>query len=273
MQLAFNLDPTPLPEQRSSPGIGRHERVLQHRDVRLTYTLQRSRRRSIGLTISEEGLKVTAPSWVSLQQIDQAVIEKFDWVLKKLYAQQARQQRLQQAASNWRSGGTMTYLGCSVQLQCNTPDNPTHRGKLWFDGDPQSPQSGDCLWMPLPPDSDTEQVRDLAHGWLQRQAKECFGQRLGIFEANTGLRPSHWRLSSATGRWGSCTADGKVSLNWRLIHFDLDVIDYVIAHELAHLRQMNHSPAFWDEVKSICPNYMSAYQVLKGLSPGDTPAL
>lgn len=273
MQLAFNLDPTPAPEPRSSPGVGRHERVLLHRDVRLAFILQRSRRRSIGLTVSEEGLRVTAPSWVSLQQIDQAVIEKFDWVLKKLHAQQARQQRLQQAASNWRSGGTMAYLGRQVELQCGTHDNAAARGQIWFEGDLHNPTAGDRLWLPLPPAADTEQVRDLAQGWLQRQAKACFATRLEQFEGHTGLRPTSWRLSSATGRWGSCTADGTIRLNWRLIHFELPVIDYVIAHELAHLRQMNHSPAFWDEVKTICPDYLKAYQKLKGLSPGDTPAL
>lgn len=273
MQLAFDLDPIPIPEPRSAPGIGRHERVLVHEDVRLVFVLQRSRRRSIGLTVCEQGLRVTAPSWVSLQQIDQAVLEKFDWIQKKLQAIQVRQHKRQVAASNWRSGGMVAFMGCRIELQCGAHDNAAARGQVWFEGDIDAPQHGDCLWLPLPPDSETEQVRDLAQGWLQRQAKACFAQRLDHFESQTGMRPSSWRLSSATGRWGSCTTDGKISLNWRLIHFELPIIDYVIAHELAHLRQMNHSPAFWEEVKAICPEYMKAYQALKGLSPGDTPAL
>lgn len=273
MQLAFELDPIPAPEPRSKPGIGRHERVLVHRDIRFEYTLQRSRRRSIGLTVCDEGLKVTAPSWVSLQQIDQAVIEKFDWILKKLQAQQARQQRLRQAESNWRSGGSISYLGCRIELQCGSNEHVQARARTWFSGDVDRPQSGNQLWLHLPPDSEASQVRELAQGWLQQRARACFERRLAHFESITGLRPSRWRLSSATGRWGSCTADGNVSLNWRLIHLDLSIIDYVIAHELAHLRQMNHSPAFWDEVKSICPDYLAAYRALKGLSPGDTPAL
>lgn len=273
MQLAFNLEPPPAPEPRSAPGIGRHERVLQHNDVRLVFTLQRSRRRSIGLSVSEQGLKVTAPSWVSLQQIDLAVLEKFDWVQRKLQTFQVRQHKRQLTASNWRSGGIVAYLGQSIALECGPHDNPEARAQVWFDGQPEAPKTGDKLWLPLPPDSEIEQVRDLAQGWLQRQAKACFAQRLDHFAATTGLRPSSWRLSSATGRWGSCTVEGKISLNWRLIHFELHIIDYVIAHELAHLRQMNHSPAFWDEVKTICPDYLTAYKALKGLSPGDTPAL
>lgn len=273
MQLAFNLDPIPAPEPRSSQGIGKHERVLEHNGVRLMFTLQRSRRRSIGLMVTEEGLKVTAPSWVSLQQIDLAVLEKFDWVLKKTQMLQARQQRRQQTHSNWRSGGVVAYLGRGIELQCGSNNMPEARGQVWFEGIAEAPKNGDRLWLPLPPDSDVEQVRDLAQGWLQRQAKTCFGDRLDYFAVTSGLRPTSWRLSSATGRWGSCTIEGKVSLNWRLIHFDVSVIDYVIAHELAHLKQMNHSPAFWDEVKAICPDYLRAYQTLKGLSPGDTPAV
>lgn len=273
MQLAFNLEPTPAPEPRSLPGIGRHERVIEHNEVRLVFVLQRSRRRSIGLMVSEQGLKVTAPSWVSLQQIDQAVLEKFDWILKKIQMQRVRQQRRQETQSNWRSGGIVAYLGQGIELQCGTHTDPDARGQVWFEGLANDPREGDRLWLPLPPDSDTDQVRELAQGWLQRQARACFAKRLDHFARTAGLQPKSWRLSSASGRWGSCTADGRIGLNWRLIHFDLPIIDYVIAHELAHLRQLNHSPAFWDEVKAICPDYLKAYQALKGLSPGDAPAL
>lgn len=273
MQLAFNLDPTPAPEPRSSPGIGQHERIIEHHGVRLPFILQRSRRRSIGLTVSEQGLKVAAPSWVSIQQIDLAVIEKFDWILQKTQMLQVRQQNRQVTASNWRSGGIVAYMGKGIELQCGTHDDPQARGQVWFEGNTQAPHHGDRLWLPLPPESETAQVRELAQGWLQRQAQACFAQRIDHFESTTGLRPKSWRLSSAAGRWGSCTAEGKIGLNWRLIHFELHIIDYVIAHELAHLRQMNHSQAFWDEVKCLCPDYMKAYQALKGLSPGDTPAL
>ncbi|MEH6303933.1 DUF45 domain-containing protein, partial [Salmonella enterica subsp. enterica serovar London] len=70
-----------------------------------------------------------------------------------------------------------------------------------------------------------------------------------------GVRHSAYALSSAATRWGSCTADGKIRLNWRLVHFPLSLIDYVVAHELAHLKEMNHSPRFWDTVESIFPEF------------------
>ena len=277
MQLALNFDPTPEPPPRSTPSVGRHQRELAHQGTKIIFTLVRSRRRSIGLTVTEEGLKVTAPSWVSLQQIDAAVIEKFDWVSKKLHEQQARLQRQQLVESNWRSGGVLSYLGQRIVLQCgrtgHQPDNPAARGQTWFAGDANNPKANDELWLPLPPDSSAEQIRELAQVWLQRQAKACFSERLHVFEAQTGLKPRRWRLSSAAGRWGACNSGGNITLNWRLIHFGLPVVDYVIAHELAHLRELNHSPAFWQVVKDICPDYMTGYKALKGLSPGDTPAV
>ena len=62
------------------------------------------------------------------------------------------------------------------------------------------------------------------------------------------------RLSNARSRWGSCHASGRISLNWRLIHMPRHLIDYVVVHELAHLREMNHSPRFWKLLERLCPN-------------------
>ncbi|MEG1054671.1 MAG: M48 family metallopeptidase, partial [Janthinobacterium sp.] len=70
-------------------------------------------------------------------------------------------------------------------------------------------------------------------------------------------------LSSAGTRWGSCTIERKIRLNWRLIHFSLPLIDYVVAHELSHLLEMNHSPRFWATVESIYPDYDGAKQALR----------
>jgi predicted metal-dependent hydrolase len=77
------------------------------------------------------------------------------------------------------------------------------------------------------------------------------------------VRVARLSLSSATTRWGSASATGAIRLNWRLVHFGLPVIDYVVTHELAHLREMNHSPAFWDVVRSVLPDYEAARSTLR----------
>jgi predicted metal-dependent hydrolase len=70
-------------------------------------------------------------------------------------------------------------------------------------------------------------------------------------------------LSNAGTRWGSAKADGSIRLNWRLVHFSPAVVDYVVAHELSHLRVMDHSPRFWDTVRTVVPNYADLRGQLK----------
>jgi predicted metal-dependent hydrolase len=99
-------------------------------------------------------------------------------------------------------------------------------------------------------------------GWLQRQARRVFEERCAHFAPRLRVRVKRLSLSSAATRWGSASADGSIWLHWRLIHFTLPVIDYVVAHELAHLREMNHSRAFWDVVRSVVPDYERTRRVL-----------
>jgi predicted metal-dependent hydrolase len=97
-------------------------------------------------------------------------------------------------------------------------------------------------------------LRDAVQSWLQRQARRVFEERCAHFAPRLGVRVRRLALSSATTRWGSASADGSIRLNWRLVHFAMPVIDYVVAHELAHLREMNHSAAFWEVVRSVVPD-------------------
>ena len=90
-----------------------------------------------------------------------------------------------------------------------------------------------------------------------------FEERCRHFAQQLGVRYTRLALSSAQTRWGSASADGSIRLNWRLIHFSMPTIDYVVAHELAHLRHMDHSPRFWDVVRSLVPDYEQRRQRLR----------
>ncbi len=232
------------------------------------FVLVRSRRKSIGLTVNDDGLQVTAPGWVPLRQIDAAVIEKERWILEKLAQRQARQKQLAMADTQWEHGGTIPYLGVRICLALEH----TGHGHV-FKGKPFSPTAGDKLLLPLPYGVERSRIRDSAHGWLQAQAKEWFEQRLTHFLNTNGLSMRRWRLSSAATRWGSCSSDGNIMLNWRLIHFEPDVIDYVIAHEVAHLRHMNHSKDFWREVGRILPGFERARDTLRQHDPATLPLI
>jgi hypothetical protein len=119
------------------------------------------------------------------------------------------------------------------------------------------------LHVGLPHDAAPAQIRDVVQSWLQRQARRVFEERCREFAPRLRVRVRRLSLSSAATRWGSASADGSIRLNWRLIHFAMPTVDYVVAHELAHLREMNHSAAFWDVVRSVMPDYERAREVLK----------
>ena len=122
----------------------------------------------------------------------------------------------------------------------------------------------------VPPNKQTQAglYVNAVQAWLMRQAKRVFQERLDHFAPLLGVQWNKLALSNAGTRWGSARVDGSIRLNWRLIHLRLSVLDYVVAHELAHLREMNHSPRFWDVVRSVLPDFEQARGSLKdGLVP------
>jgi predicted metal-dependent hydrolase len=100
-----------------------------------------------------------------------------------------------------------------------------------------------------------QQIAQAVEGWLRGEALRVFEERCRVFAERLQVRPSLVTLSAARTRWGSATAQGVIRLNWRLIHFSEATIDYVVAHELAHLREMNHGVRFWELVRSVVPDY------------------
>lgn len=237
---------------------------------RIGFTLQRSSRRTIGFLIDDNGLRVTAPHRVSLATVDAAVVSKAGWIFSQQAMWQDRLQRLAERADHWRDGASLSYLGQLITLRTGTPGTGTPgtgTPGLRYDGDPAFPRAGDTLWLALPPAAAADHIRDTVCVWLHGRAHLHIQERLQAFLQRTGLRIGKWRLGRARTRWGSCSSQGNIMLNWRLIHFHPDIIDYVIAHELAHLRHMNHSPAFWAEVERILPGYQSARLALRRHDP------
>jgi hypothetical protein len=188
---------------------------------------------------------------VGVGEIESALREKADWILRKLHEQRDRARRLDAARVDWRDGTRVPFLG---ELVTVVLDSRTTGAMLT-----NPPDGGDReLRLGLPPTAAAAQIRDAVQSWLQRQARRIFEERCGVFCTRLGVRMKRLTLSSAATRWGSASADGSIRLNWRLVHFALPVIDYVVAHELAHLREMNHGPAFWDVVRSALPDFEAA---------------
>jgi predicted metal-dependent hydrolase len=239
------------------PGVPHFQHPRAARSIALAghqvgYEFRRARRRSIGFVVGTDGLSVSAPRWVALAEVEQALQAKAGWILRKLHEQQERARRLQAAKVVWQDGTSLPFLGETVIVLL---DARCTGAQLNSDAQALPGVPWRTLHLGLPQGASQDQIRELVQSWLQRQARRVFEERCAHFAPRLGVRVKRLSLSSAATRWGSASADGSVRLNWRLVHFALPVIDYVVTHELAHLREMNHSPAFWEVVRSVLPDF------------------
>ena len=223
------------------------ETVLE--GMRVAYLFQRVRRRSIGFVVGPDGLEVRAPKWVTLKEVELGLQERGEWVLRKWAELQERQKNIRQI--EWREGASLDYLGAPIQLHLS-PQN----GRSELNDQRQ-------LLLALPHTAEASQIRDAVQAWLMREAKILFEQRLNHFSPLMGVQWQRLSLSNAGSRWGSARVDGAIRLNWRLIHLKPEAIDYVVVHELAHLQEMNHSPAFWKVVADILPDHLERRKALQ----------
>ena len=217
------------------------------------YELRRIKRRNIGFMVSSEGLTVSAPRWVPLNEVDSAVRSKSAWILSKLEAARERRDRIEAARIEWREGAAFPFLGEEVIVVLDPRRGGAAELNTAGEALPGVPRL--TLHVGLPHHATGEQVRDAVQAWLMRQAKRVFTERLDHFAPLLSVQWKKLTLSNAGTRWGTAHSDGTIRLNWRLIHFRMPVIDYVVAHELSHLRVMDHSPRFWDTVATVVPDY------------------
>ena len=265
-----SAEPVPAaPAQSVSPAMGpvqfahpQANRAVVFQGVHIAYAFARAKRKTIGFSIGPDGLVVRAPKWVSLKEVDAALHEKSDWILRKLTESHERHQQHPHSRIDWRDGTTFPYLGRSVQVRID-PAQGSAQLVAASPGDPE------VLHIGISAHAHAAQIRDCVQAWLMRQARQLFEARLNHFASLLGVQWKKLSLSNAGTRWGSARGDGAIRLNWRLIHLSLAEIDYVVAHELSHLRVMNHSPQFWDTVRSVMPDYVERRQRLKQESLAD----
>lgn len=231
-------------------------RSLMHEGRKLHYFLRRSHRRSIGLQVGSDGLVVTAPRWALVGDVQQAVAERAAWAVQKLREVREREQAHLRQTIQWANGVCIPYLGQQIRVQLD----PTVRSE-GCESVQEQPMT--ILRIRLMPDARSTQIREKVQAWLVARAHEHFAERLDHFAPRLGVSWKRLRLSQARTRWGSANTQGTICLNWRLIHLAPSVIDYVVVHELSHLRVMNHSPAFWDTVASVMPDYAQSLKVLR----------
>lgn len=229
----------------------------------LHYLLQRSHRRSIGFTIGAQGLVVSAPGWVDMAAIGQALQAKSGWILRKLAEAGQRQSARQAASIDWGQGGVLDYLGRPLQLCLTGGDAQPPAVRTRHVHREQAADGRQTLHLPLAPGACAAEVRACVQAWMLREARSWFTASLQRHAPLLGVQWTSLRLTSARTRWGSANTAGAIRLNWRLMQHAPEVIDYVVVHELSHLRHMDHSPRFWATVASVLPGWQAQRQALR----------
>ena len=256
-QAATELIASPTPATLMAFVHPRANRQIRLAHAVVSYAFERAKRRTIGFVVGPDGLVVRAPKWTPLHEVDSALQAKADWILRKLAQSRERQVRQHEARIEWRDGATLPYLGDTLVVRLD-PGHHFAAAGAQLDG-----SDAGTLRVGLPSHATPEQIRDAVQAWLMRQATAHFKQRLDHFAPLLQVQWRRLSLSNAGTRWGSARADGAIRLNWRLIHLRPSVVDYVVAHELSHLRVMDHSPRFWDTVREVVPDYAALRTQLK----------
>lgn len=241
-------------EPPPSRGGGELRRVVLG-DRIVPYVLRRGRRRTIGLTIDQRGLRVGAPPRAALGEIESLIRKHAAWVVDKLDSWRDRPSASVQTVTD---GMSIPVLGEALALRIVAGNNSFR----WPDADGAAPGE---LVLALRDGANAGAVLERA---LRDRAREVFARRLDDFCQRFSIVPPALRLTSARTRWGSCSRLSGVRLNWRLIHAPLPLVDYVVAHELAHLKEMNHTPRFWAEVTRLYPDWPVARKALRGFGDG-----
>jgi predicted metal-dependent hydrolase len=217
------------------------------------YRLFRARRRSIGMLIDHAGLTVRAPPWVTIREIERALIERAKWVVTTLVEWRGRQSEALPAA--WREGAALLYQGRPLTLALFAARRQTIAADMLH------------LTVLHPNPGDEEQIGAFVGRWLREQALALLTMRVVHFASRLAASQPTVKLSNARTQWGTCNHKGEIRLNWRLIQLPPRISDYVVAHEVAHLIELNHSPRFWALVESLLPGHADARRELDVMTP------
>jgi predicted metal-dependent hydrolase len=190
------------------------------------------------------GLEVVLPPRATLRDAEAFIRQQAAWVLHAL-------DRLPAPAAPLADGSQLPWLGATLTLRVLASARTRTRH-----------QEADLLVAP-----DGKPLATCVEAWYRAEAARYFGDRVARHAATLGVAHGRISIKDTRTRWGSCSSKGNLNFSWRLLLAPADVADYVAAHEVAHLRELNHSPRFWTLVESVCPEYRVARDWLKRHGP------
>ncbi len=206
----------------------------------------RSRRRSVALIVTREAeLIVRAPWQVSEGFIERMVLQKRDWVERKI---RETEERLKKSApKQFVMGEEFLFLGQKYSLKILDEVQ-----EIRLDGQ-------DMIF----PGVFLASPREHLKAWYRQEALRVIAARVEFFAQRDGFQYKSVRISHAERRWGSCGSRGGLNFSWRLVMLPMSVVDYLVIHELHHLRHRNHSREYWDAVRVAMPSFEMAEDLLR----------
>ena len=229
--------------------------------VEVLYVFKRMpRRRHVHILVDDHGtIEVRAPWRFSVSKAREVMRENAQWVVRTL---EGARERLAQRP-RLVTGARLRLLDESLRLEVR----PRAQIDLFDDARPRrgGVERRGAVLRVSPASLGEADVRALLETWYRREAAKGLAARIEHFAPQLGVRPTRTTIRGQRSRWGSCSGTGTVSLNWRLMMVPGALADYVVVHELCHLRHMDHSPRFWAMVSSAVPDYRERRRRLDAL--------
>ncbi len=208
------------------------------------------RRRHVHIVVDDDArVHVRAPWRCSGREADAALLQQGPWVIGRI--ERARERRRRRPPL--RSGGELRLLDDTLTLRMSLEAQMDLLGDRARPGSARVRRRGRYLHVWLHTLRE-EEPRELLQTWFRGQAARILPARLETLATRLGVRPKRVTIRGQRTRWGSCSSRGAISLNWRLVLLPSALADYVLVHELCHLRHLDHSPRFWGMVRGVVPD-------------------
>lgn len=242
------------------------EKAIYYNSITIPYEVIKSNRKSLAIAIAPGGkVTVRIPNRATRKDVIQLLSEKSEWIYK------AFQEQLHKKINGFeiKEGVILPFLDRTFRLHIE--HNPyMERAKIEvredqeIDDKSKDGDTGDKNYLDvITPQMDHEFIKECVESWYKKNAKNIIQMRVEFYANIMGVTYGRISIRSQKSRWGSCSSTGNLNFNWHLVMMPIEVLDYVVIHELAHRLEMNHSKQFWEEVNKVCPAYKRRKDWLK----------
>ena len=204
----------------------------------MEYILIRSKRKTLSIQISKEAeIMVKAPLYLSKHIIEEFINSKKNWIIEKQSMIKSFNDKKSRFSLNY--GDKVLFRGKEYTIRCD------YKNKIYFEDDS----------LYLPSTLKESDIKLFIIKLYKLLAKKLLNERVYHYKNMMNVSPISVKINSASTRWGSCSYKGSLNFSWKIVFAKDELIDYIVVHELAHIKEHNHSKYFWDEVRFVLPDY------------------